>query len=387
MKSHLKIIVLYLIVLNQSNNLDSQNLIANGDFEDVNTCVEFKAKCAPEAWFRIPPTDVNVNTKKVSRVFEGEFSEIVVIENKKHPKSYRVFLYTMLLCPLIRDQEYKLSFYLNPIKQINYELGVLFSEEELITGVINPLDFQPSIKAIGKLTKRERKQSQWELIELNYKAKGGERFLTLGNFNSDFHLFSKKEEVNNSQGDLIYLIDNISLNPLDSDLIDCDTEEPIKLLYDTDHRHTYKRGVKKKQEITESISSLNTPIEKTRNYSVNKINQKKYIEISDVIFDFDKHIIREKSIVLLDSIVMIIKTYQPKEIEIIGHTDSIGNYQYNLDLSMRRAKSIEKYILKNYENYSGKIKSLGKGEKEFKVDNSTEENRMKNRRVEITLIK
>jgi hypothetical protein len=28
----------------------SQNLVANGSFEDVNTCTEFDAQCAPEAW-------------------------------------------------------------------------------------------------------------------------------------------------------------------------------------------------------------------------------------------------------------------------------------------------------------------------------------------------
>jgi len=384
MKRQLKLIVLSLIIVNQVN---SQNLIVNGDFEDVNTCVEFNAKCAPEAWFRIPPTDVNVNTKKVSRVFEGEFSEIVVIENKNHPKNYRVFLYTMLLCPLIQDQEYKLSFYLNSIHQMSYELGILFSKEELITGVVNPLTFNPSMKATGKLTKRKRKQRQWELIEMTYKAKGGEIFLTLGNFNPDPYLFSKKEEPNNTQGDLIYLIDNISLIPLDSNLTDCNAKESIKLLYNTDHRHTYKRGVRKKQELIEGINGFFTPIEVPQNHQINKVDQKKYIEISDVIFDFDKHTIRKKSISLLDSIVMTIKTYQPKEIEIIGHTDSIGEDQYNLELSIRRAKSIENYLLKNYEEYSGKIKSLGKGEKDFKLDNLTEENRMKNRRVEITLIK
>ena len=52
--------------------LIGQSLIANGGFEDLNICVEYGAKCAPEAWFRIPPTEVNVNTKKIPRVYEGK---------------------------------------------------------------------------------------------------------------------------------------------------------------------------------------------------------------------------------------------------------------------------------------------------------------------------
>ena len=38
--------------------------IANGGFEDYNICTEYNAPCAPEAWFRLPPTEINVKLKK-----------------------------------------------------------------------------------------------------------------------------------------------------------------------------------------------------------------------------------------------------------------------------------------------------------------------------------
>ncbi len=391
MKNQIDFLVLLLTILILSslpNKLNSQNLVANGGFEDVNSCVEFNAKCAPEAWFRIPPTDVNVITKKVSRVFDGDYSEIIVVENKNHPKTYRVFLYTMLLCPLIQNQEYTLSFYLNSIYQPNYELGILFSTEELITGLVNPLDFKPSIKVTGGLIKKKKKKEQWQFIEINYKANGGEKFITLGNFNSTPYIFTKKDKPNNSQGDLIYLIDNISLipnNPNSEDL--CDIEESTKLLYDSNYRHTYKKGVEKKTEIIMDINKPIPLIETEQVQPITEIELKKKIEISDIVFDFDKYTIRNNSRNLLDSIIMTIKDYHPNEIEIIGHTDSYGSEQYNLELSIKRAMSIELYLLNGYPSYLGKIESKGKGEAEFKVDNSTEENRMKNRRVEIILKK
>ena len=204
----------------------AQNLLANGGFEEVNTCEEYNAKCAPEAWFRIPPTDVNVNTRKINAVFEGNYSEIIVVENKNHPKAYRVFLYTKLFCPLIKNEEYTLTFYLNPIFQSSYELGVLFSEKELISGVINPLDFEPSLVVSEEVGKKEK--NQWKYVEINYKAQGDEKFLTFGNFNSQAINFGKKDIVNNRKGDLIYLIDSVALVPRNVEAIDCNIDEAKK---------------------------------------------------------------------------------------------------------------------------------------------------------------
>ena len=104
-----------------------QNLIANGGFEEDNYCTEFNAKCAPEAWFRLPPTELNVSTKKLDAVFNGEYSELIGVENRKIPINYRVFLYTKLLHPLEGGEQYKLSFYFNPIHHKAYQLGILFS--------------------------------------------------------------------------------------------------------------------------------------------------------------------------------------------------------------------------------------------------------------------
>lgn len=71
-------------------------------------------------------------------------------------------------------------------------------------------------------------------------------------------------------------------------------------------------------------------------------------------------------------------------IDIVGHTDSTGSYEYNLKLSRQRAENIAK-LLKEY-GLSPNIaidKIMGYGEKYPTGDNSTENGRYQNRRVDL----
>jgi outer membrane protein OmpA-like peptidoglycan-associated protein len=68
--------------------------------------------------------------------------------------------------------------------------------------------------------------------------------------------------------------------------------------------------------------------------------------------------------------------------QIDGHTCDLGADAYNLDLSKRRAAAIQA-LLKKAGVAEDRIKTDGKGEASPAVPNSSEENRAKNRRVEI----
>ena len=70
------------------------------------------------------------------------------------------------------------------------------------------------------------------------------------------------------------------------------------------------------------------------------------------------------------------------KLKIVGHTDSIGSEEYNLDLSLRRAQSVKKYFTQNNIN-TNKITTDGKGENNPIANNQTVEGRSLNRRVEI----
>ena len=80
------------------------------------------------------------------------------------------------------------------------------------------------------------------------------------------------------------------------------------------------------------------------------------------------------------------KEFPEIEIEVRGHTDSVGKYQSNMRLSQRRADSVKKYLVeKGIE--SRRIRSVGFGPSSPIADNRTAAGRGKNRRIEIVRIK
>lgn len=70
---------------------------------------------------------------------------------------------------------------------------------------------------------------------------------------------------------------------------------------------------------------------------------------------------------------------------VIGHTDNVGEAQSNLKLSQRRAETVRNVII-SMGVEANRLTAIGKGDKEPKTDNSTEEGRLMNRRVEVQLV-
>lgn len=100
-----------------------------------------------------------------------------------------------------------------------------------------------------------------------------------------------------------------------------------------------------------------------------------------ITFDFDKSNIRKDMAPILDEAAAIIKD-KKGVIVVEGHTCNIGADQYNQGLSERRAKSVKDYFVKKGLEAS-RIDTAGLGESKPKYDNSKEEGRKLNRRVEI----
>ncbi len=65
-----------------------------------------------------------------------------------------------------------------------------------------------------------------------------------------------------------------------------------------------------------------------------------------------------------------------------GHTDSIGDENYNQGLSERRAKSVRNYLITHGVSL-GRLQTRGYGESRPIADNGTEDGRTINRRVEL----
>lgn len=110
----------------------------------------------------------------------------------------------------------------------------------------------------------------------------------------------------------------------------------------------------------------------------------KMISLPNVQFEKNKAILLRSSIPQLNELAAYLNENNEIYAEIIGHTDSDGNYDANKALSKNRAETVRKYLIKN--GVDGKrIKATGKGESEPVTENATAEGRAMNRRVEVKL--
>ncbi|MFK8007047.1 MAG: OmpA family protein [Saprospiraceae bacterium] len=395
----------FILFLLFSTSLWGQNFLANPSFEDINECEEFGAKCAAEAWFRIPPYDLTVTDKALRIPHDGKISELIVVENTFHPLARRVFLYTKILCPLQKDKNYQLSFFLHNLNRKEYQIEALFSEEELIAGEKNPLNFSPSLEFTLEQEMEENKETGWRKVQSIYKATGKEKFLTIGYF-SKKEIIASRKEISNKKGDIVILIDDIQLIPLDKNEEVCaDFFSQKDKLYDQDYRHTNKISVDQSPEDqsqkTWNKNFFDKPLEKdsTAQSEVVKIlkpvlpnrdwNEKDTLifEVPLVAFRFDDIKIKKEFQKKLDSFALQIQYLNPQRIQYVGHTDNMGSEKYNQKLSEKRATAVQNYLNQYnfFKNTSSEV--IGKGELVPKANNKTFEGRQLNRRVEIVIFK
>jgi outer membrane protein OmpA-like peptidoglycan-associated protein len=67
-----------------------------------------------------------------------------------------------------------------------------------------------------------------------------------------------------------------------------------------------------------------------------------------------------------------------------GHTDNVGSDETNLNLSQRRANSVQSYLVSQGVN-AARLSSSGLGEGSPVADNDTDTGRQQNRRVELII--
>jgi OOP family OmpA-OmpF porin len=98
-------------------------------------------------------------------------------------------------------------------------------------------------------------------------------------------------------------------------------------------------------------------------------------------FDFNKSEVKAKYYYDIAKIANILKAYPEKNLELEGHTDSIGTDDYNLKLSDQRAESVKRYLVEKFGIGASRITTVGYGESIPIDTNDTVEGRQNNRRV------
>jgi outer membrane protein OmpA-like peptidoglycan-associated protein len=106
-----------------------------------------------------------------------------------------------------------------------------------------------------------------------------------------------------------------------------------------------------------------------------------------IYFDFDKYDLDSRARLQLDSFIKTQKQVPARDdIELAGYCDITGSEPYNDQLSSRRVVTVKKYLLANRVDPATITAVTGHGEKNPLNDNSTDEERRLNRRVEISIL-
>lgn len=155
--------------------------------------------------------------------------------------------------------------------------------------------------------------------------------------------------------------------------------EAARLAAEQQARATAEAAEKEKAELRERLRVQLNEVLETRETARGLI-----VNISDVLFDFDSAMLRPGARERLARVAGILLSTPGLNINVEGHTDSVGTDGYNQRLSESRAASVRDYLVRQGIS-QGAVGTAGFGESQPVVSNATAAGRQQNRRVELVV--
>lgn len=348
-----------------------QNLVKNASFEDYENCPTKLGNLKDDLlYWSIPTigstdyfnscstamgTPENFNGSQPSDFGKG-YAGLYLYA----PDDYREYLQVELSETLVKGKNYRVSFYVSLAEKSDFaikEFGVLFSNEELDTPIKKELSKMHLYKNKGNsynymeigYTNFYSDTKDWILVHTQFRAKGNEKYIILGNFKSNKRTRMFRTKRNANQGAYYYV-----------DMVSVILEEPPS-------------------QNTELVAIADG--KETKNIELDK----SYV-FKNVLFEFDRSVLLESSKDELKKVVNHLEANAMLRIAINGYTDNIGKETYNLKLSQERAKAVANY-LKKLGVHKNRIDSKGHGSSQPIADNDSEKGQRLNRRVEFVISK
>ena len=110
-----------------------------------------------------------------------------------------------------------------------------------------------------------------------------------------------------------------------------------------------------------------------------------YSKWSNLLFDFNKANIKPEHVQEINRLAKQLNKYDLHKLKIVGHTDDIGNPEYNQKLSEERAQSVASIFVQQGFKQND-LTVVGRGSSQPFVPNTSDENRASNRRVAVIII-
>ncbi|HEY3405500.1 MAG TPA: OmpA family protein [Ohtaekwangia sp.] len=342
----------------------AQNLVPNGSFEEFTSCPgdfsqnksEFRVKGwwsatqgTPDHFHSCSRGNASVphNWAGVSEAFDGKGFTGIYLWMDNH-KDYREYLQCRLTTSLIKDSVYTVDFRFKLSSYSRYaidRIGLFLTDSAVVSDHDVVINAVPTFSLV-KDSALTQKTGYWEKAHFDYKAKGGEQFLVLGNFFTNDETKFYRIQFTPDQQDMLqmsayYYIDDVKV---------------------IQHSQRYDELL---PEFEPRFAELN----------------KTYV-LRNILFEFNSYKLRSSSFEELDGVVFWLEQHPNARVVLSGHTDDVGGTRYNQKLSENRARSVAAYL--HYQGIAEqRIETAGHGKSKPLIDSTTEEAREQNRRVEV----
>ncbi len=341
---------------------NGQNLIKNGSFEQADRIWKLTTLEGLSDWFKIRNTtpdyfvrDANPADKEKAQ--DGRAYIGIVFTMLDYSVGEVEYISTRLNSKLNSNKHYCLSMYVRlsnshsfAISDLQYSFHQNKPKRLGQKGIL-------ATPIYGKLTSAKdtvlTSKKEWMYVCSSFLAKGDEEYLTIGYFNTKqkFYNITKTKKPFTIT---YYHIDNVSLVEI-NDTTTCDCSyQPKKL---------------------EPL-----PIQVIQHTEVGQ-----NIVLENIYFATKSATIEGSSYASLNNLASQLKQQPSLVLEIQGYTDNVGSDADNLQLSTQRAKSVADYLVTKGVLQT-QVQYHGYGSAKPIAENTTEEGRQKNRRIEIKVI-
>ncbi len=113
------------------------------------------------------------------------------------------------------------------------------------------------------------------------------------------------------------------------------------------------------------------------------LSNKGAVSLYGILFEFDSDRLTVESDPTLEQIANLLNNEPDLRLFVVGHTDMTGGYEYNMDLSQRRAGAVAAALAERFGVSADRLAPAGVGPLAPVASNATEEGRAENRRVEL----
>ncbi|MCU0360423.1 MAG: OmpA family protein [Bacteroidia bacterium] len=335
-----------------------KNLVPNGSFENYRKKSSDVRRAIP--WRQIETIDyyqkpLDNDTTTERGAFQGE-----CYTGFRFRKKYKEFLQVKLAEPLHRGTIYEFKLKMRLAFWSNAELksfGALFTkggyrgQKDVYKGnMVDTICLKDGLE----------NGNRWFEFKGFYKADGGEKYVTIGNFspviNKDLY---RKKTIGFRVKEAYYFVDDISLKRAPQ------FEEKVKVVI---------VGPSKTENEEDSVFKVKENI---------KVGEK--VSLNNIFFEDGHHYILPESFAELNKLSRYLIQHPEIEIRINGHSDNTGLSFKNQRISELRAREVFEYLIK--KGVQNKMYFKGFGSSMPIADNETETGRAKNRRVEFEIIK